>query len=116
MKTSQQERDFLAVKKFLEDNPGTTTRKAIDNIAKAHGKSTSTVQVGYYKTLRAKNGAAAPKKRVARKANTAKPKNSLDLNVIRASLKDALSTIDMLEKQNKKNEEIVTGLRKALSV
>lgn len=117
MKVGKQERDYLAVKKYLEDNPGTTTRAAINEVAKAHKKSASTVQVGYYKMLRrAKGAVAAPPKKKTGTKTTTKPKSNLDLNVIRASLQSALQTIDLLEQQNKKNEEIVTNLRKALTV
>lgn len=119
MKTSKQEADYLAVKKHLENNPGTTARAAIAAVAKKHNKSTGSVQMGYYKMLRRNSAttAAPPKKPTTTKKTAVKPKNqSLDLNVIRASLSDALTAIDALEAENKKNREIVAGLRKALLV
>jgi hypothetical protein len=120
MKTTKQERDFLAVQKYMESNPGTSTRAAIAEVAKKHKKSFGSVQVGYYKMLRRQSGAVAtpPKKPKTTKKITTKPNNNLEHNLtaVKASLQDALRTIDMLEQQNSKNEDIINGLRKALTV
>ena len=112
MKTSRQQADFDAVSKHLERHPGITKKDAIKAVAKKSGKSEYTVLSNYYRAAKGTT-AAPPKKPVTTKKTTNKPKN-LDLNVIRASLQDAMNTIDLLDKQNKKNEEIINGLRKAL--
>lgn len=114
MKTSRQQADFEAVTKHLEKHPGTTKKDAIKAVAKVSGKSEYTVLSNYYRIAkRAGVTAAPPKKPTTTKKTTNKPKG-LDLNIIRASLQSAMNTIDLLEQQNKKNEEIINGLRKAL--
>lgn len=116
MKTKQ-EQDFQAVKDYIAENPGITTRSAIAEIAARHNKSAASVQVGYYKMLRREKGVAAPKKTKSGKPakKTVAANGNLNLNLIRASLNDALKTIDALEAENKRNREIVDGLRKALT-
>lgn len=113
MKTiSKQAEDHTAVKKYLAANSGTTLRQAIIAVAGKKNKKVGTVQASYYRVEK-KNRPAVVKPKVTK---VAVKKDDLDLNILRASLKDAIHAIDLLEKQNERNDRIVSDLRKALNV
>lgn len=118
MKTNVQTTDHAAVKKYLADHDGATIREAIKAVATTHKKNFGTVQASYYRVENKNKPKVAKAKRAAtRKQVKQQPHTlNLDLNVLRSSLKDALSAIDMLERQNAANDKIVADLRKALSV
>lgn len=123
MKTTKMEADFKFVTEYMQKNPSATKQQAIAVVAEKTGRSQHTVTTAYYRAAK-KNGATLSKtgrkpKAVIAKAKTTKRTKittpNHDLNVLRATLKDALKTIDILEAENKRNAKIVDDLRSVLA-
>jgi hypothetical protein len=112
MKTKMQA-DFEAVEAHMREH-GTSKTEAIVAVAAESGRSKNTVMASYYRFYRLQKGttAAPPKKKTTRKIKTTQGSGSdLELNVVRASLNNALKIIDKLEAENEKNQKIVSNLR-----
>jgi hypothetical protein len=125
-KIGKQEAAYLAVKNYREKHTDATLNRAVIAVAKSKKGTIASVRAAYY-TYAHRNGdaiaarkgskvvkAARVKKGVTPKAEV-KP-NSLDLNVLHTTLKQAADTIELLKIEREKSNQIINGLRQALLV
>lgn len=127
VKIGKQEAAYQAVKKHRESNPEVSLKDAIAAVASQSKSTTHSVQAAYYTHARRNGDALAPRRKATatktapKKVKTTTKKKikqsngSMDLNLVRTSLMNALDTIKRLEDQNAKNERIITEFRRALS-
>lgn len=123
----KQQAAYEAVKQYRSENAEATLKDAIIFVAKATKSTPDSVQAAYYTHARRNGDVLAPRRKATatktapKKVKTTTKKKikqssgSMDLNLVRSSLMNALDTIKRLEDQNKKNERIITEFRRALS-
>lgn len=125
----KQEAAYRAVKEYRQENPEASLKEAIGFVAKKTKSTNGSVHAAYYtharrngdalahRTPRASTTAAPPKKKTTKVKKTKQASSaSLDLNILRVSLNNALNAIDALESENNKNKKIIRDLRQTLSV
>lgn len=105
---TKQAADFLAVNKYMEKHEGASKKAAIAEIAKERNCSVATVTANYYREARKQNAPLLkrrPRKGATKKVTTPTVAKNLTLNGVRASLNDALTLIDQIEKRNAELEK-----------
>lgn len=134
----KQKAAYVAVKLYRINNPNVFLRDAITAVSKEMNSSYDSVRSAYYTHAHRNGDPIARRKNAKSQANrNRKPSNlvinkipeeskatdNVDVNVVRTSLRaarisldNALKTIDTMERQNRKNEEIISSLRSLLSV
>lgn len=115
-KIGKQEAAYKAVKAYREKHPDATLKQCITAVAK-ETKSTFYAVNGAYYTHAKRNGEVFSGNVVRNLATAATPKQGeIDLNSLHVTLSQALKAVENLKNERKKNEQIISRLRKALVI